>query len=108
MAGTRRRMGWPHRVKELLKSSLVLLAVIAAFFILVGVLAWMRNSACDRLNDARLAHLEPGHDDPGPGSIYVIGVGTGPPPSQLDEYYDAEAEMANAGCEGTGRTGPGD
>jgi hypothetical protein len=96
-----------ERAKDLLKGSLVVLALIAAFFLAVGLLSLMRNSACDRLNDARLQHLEPGHEEPGPGSLYVIGVGTGPPPSQLEEYYAAEAEMENAGCEGTGRPGPG-
>ena len=91
-------MSWPSRVKDLLKGMLVLLALVAVFFALVGVLALTRQSSCDRLDEARVEHLEPGHDTPGPGSIYVIGVGPGPPPSELFEYLEAEAEMERAGC----------
>ena len=91
-------MTWSSRVKDLLKGMLVLVAVVAAFFVVVGVLTLMRESSCDRLDAARVEHLEPGHDTPGPGSIYVIGVGPGPPPSELFEYLEAEAEMERAGC----------
>lgn len=91
-------MTWSSRVKELLKGVLVIVALLATFFVVVGVLTLTRQSACDRLDAARVAHLEPGHDTPGPGSIYVIGVGPGPPPSQLFEYLEAEAEMERAGC----------
>lgn len=101
-------MTWSKRVKDLAIGALIVLALVAAFFIGVGVLGLFHHSACNRLNDERLSHLEPGHEHPGPGSIYVIGVGTGPPPSELEEYYEAEAAMENAGCEGTGRPGPGD
>lgn len=101
-------MTWSERVKDLAKGALVILALVAAFLLAVQVLAFFRDSGCDRLDAERLSHLEPGHDTPGPGSIYVIGVGSGPPPSQLEQYYEAEAEMENAGCEGTGRSGPGD
>jgi hypothetical protein len=89
---------WSSRVKELLKGVLVLVALVATFFVVVGVLTLMRESSCDRLDAARVEHLEPGHDTPGPGSIYVIGVGPGPPPSELFEYLEAEAEMERAGC----------
>lgn len=91
-------MTWSSRVKELLKGVLVLIALVATFFVVVGVLTLTRHSSCDRLDAARVEHLEPGHDTPGPGSIYVIGVGPGPPQSQLFEYLEAEAEMERAGC----------
>ena len=91
-------MTWSSRVKELLKGVLVLVALVATFFVVVGVLTLMRESSCDRLDAARVDHLEPGHDTPGPGSIYVIGVGPGPPPSELFEYLEAAAEMEKAGC----------
>ena len=91
-------MTWSSRLKELLKGVLVLVALVATFFVVLGVLTLTRESACDRLDAARVEHLEPGHDTPGPGSIYVIGVGPGPPPSQLFEYLEAEAEMERAGC----------
>jgi hypothetical protein len=99
---------WSKRAKDLMLGALVVLALVAAFFIAIGVLQLFHHSACDRLNGERLSHLEPGHDHPGPRSIYVIGVDPGPPPSELDAYYEAEAAMENAGCEGTGRPGPGD
>jgi hypothetical protein len=89
---------WSSRVKELLKGVLVLLALVAVFFAMVGVLTLMRHSSCDRLDAARVEHLEPGHDTPGPGTIYVIGVGPGHPPSELFEYLEAEAAMERAGC----------
>ena len=91
-------MTWSSRVKELLKGVLVLVALVATFFVVVGVLTLTRQSSCDRLDEARVEHLEPGHDTPGPGSIYVIGVGPGPPPPELFEYLEAEAEMERAGC----------
>jgi len=91
-------VSWSSRVKDFLKGMLVLLALVAVFFVLVGVLTLTRQSSCDRLDEARVEHLEPGHDTPGPGSIYVIGVGPGPPASELFEYLEAEAEMERAGC----------
>lgn len=91
-------MTWSSRVKDLLKGVLVLVALVATFLVVVGVLTLTRQSSCDRLDAARVEHLEPGHDTPGPGSIYVIGVGPGPPPSELFEYLEAEAEMERAGC----------
>jgi hypothetical protein len=101
-------LAWSKRVKDLVVGALIVLALVAGFFIGIRVLGLFHHSACNRLNGERLSHLEPGHEHPGPGSIYVIGVGPGPPPSELDEYYEAEAAMENAGCEGTGRPGPGD
>lgn len=101
-------MTWSTRAKGFVKEVLVVVAVLGAFFAAVGVLTMLRHSACDRMNEDRLSHLEPGHIHPGPGSIYVKGVGRGPPPSELQEYYEAEAAMENGGCKGTGRPGPGD
>jgi hypothetical protein len=96
------------RAKDLAKSFLVVLALLAALLAAAAVLTLSRHSACGRLNDERLSHLEPGHAHPGPDSIYVKGVGPGPPPSEVVAYYEAEAAMENAGCPGTGRPGPGD
>ena len=92
-------MTWSERVKDLMKGLLILVALAAAFLAVVGFLSITRQSSCDRLDAARAAHLESGHDSPGPGSIYVRGVGPGPPPSELREYLEAEAEMLGAGCE---------
>jgi hypothetical protein len=91
-----------------MKSLLVVVAIVAVVLLIAGVLSMLRHSACGRLDAERIAHLEPGHIHPGPDSIYVKGVGAGPPPSELVAYYEAEAAMENAGCEGTGRPGPGD
>lgn len=82
-----------------MKGLLVILAVVAAFLAVVGVVTLLHRSSCGRLDAARVAHLEPGHDSAGPGSIYVRGVGPGPPPSELDAYLEAEAEMLRAGCD---------
>lgn len=101
-------MTWSRRAKSFVLELLVVLGILAAFFTAVGVLAMLRHSTCGRLDAERLSHLEPGHIHPGPGSIYVKGVGPGPPPSELVAYYEAEAAMENAGCSGTGKPGPGD
>ena len=93
---------------DLVKGLLIILAILAALFAAAGGLKLIHNSACGRLDGERLSHLEPGHIHPGPDSIYVKGVGPGPPPSELVAYYEAEAAMENAGCPGTGRPGPGD
>jgi hypothetical protein len=90
---------WSDRAKGSLKGALVLLALAAAFFVWVGVLALMRQASCDRLDAERISHLEPGHITRGPGSIYVIGIEPGPPPSQITEYWEAEAAMERAGCD---------
>jgi hypothetical protein len=81
-----------------MKGVLVLLALAAAFLIWVGALELAHRASCNRLDAERVLHLEPGHDRPGPGSIYVIGVGPGPPPSEILEYLEAEAAMDSAGC----------
>jgi hypothetical protein len=86
-------------VKDVMKGLLILLALVAALLAAAGFLAITRQSSCDRLNAVRVSHLEPGHDSPGPGSIYVKGVGPGPPPSELQQYLEAEANMLRAGCE---------
>lgn len=92
-------MTWSSRGKDLLKGVLVLLALAAAFFVLVGVLTTLNQKECDRLDAVRVSHLEPGHDTRGPGSIYVIGVGPGPPRSEITQYWEAEAAMERAGCD---------
>jgi hypothetical protein len=83
-------------VREGLMSALVLIAVIAAFFVVVGVLALLKHESCDRLDAERVSHLQLGHDTPGPGSIYVKGVGTDR--SEITEYLEAVAAMESAGC----------
>jgi hypothetical protein len=88
-----------ERLTSLLKNLLLLVAIVASVFAAAGVMTFFRDTACDRLDAERVSHLEPGHDTPGPGSIYVIGVGPGPPKSQIIEYLEAEAAMTRAGCE---------
>jgi len=41
----------------------------------------------------------PGHETRGPGSIYVIGISPGPPPSQIIQCWEDEAAMERAGCD---------
>lgn len=53
-------------VKDKMMGVLVLIAVIAAFFVAVGVLALLKHESCDRLDEERVLHLQPGHDTPGP------------------------------------------
>ena len=101
-------MSWRKRAIHYLTGVLVILALLAGFFTAVGLLTLSNRSTCNRLNETRLNYLEPGHFHPGSRSIYVKGVGPGPPPSELDQYYEAEAAMEQAGCPGTGRPGPGD
>jgi hypothetical protein len=83
-------------VKGRFMSFLVFIAVIAAFFVAMGVLAFLRHGACDRLDADRVSHLQPGHDTAGTGSIYVKGVGTDR--SEITEYLEAVAAMDSAGC----------
>jgi hypothetical protein len=87
-----------ERAKNVVLGMLVVLAVVAALFVGVGVLSYLRGVACDRLDAKRIAFLEPGHTTPGPHSIYVKGVGRGPPKSQIIPYLEAEAEMRRSGC----------
>ena len=47
------------RMKELLLSLLVVLAVVGAFFVAVGVISMLRDEVCEHPDDARLEHLEP-------------------------------------------------
>ncbi len=96
-------MARPNRAREAVKGLLVVLALATAFFLWVQVLALQHQAECNRLNAERLSHLEPGHETRGPGSMYVIGVGPGPPPSQIREYWEAEAAMERAGCDVPGR-----
>lgn len=91
-------MTFSNWAKGSVKGLLVVLALAAAFGMWLGVLSLLHHTSCDRLDAARLEHLEPGHDTPGPGSIYVIGVGKGPPPSQIMAYLEAEAAWKRAGC----------
>jgi hypothetical protein len=90
---------WSNLAKESAKGALVLLALAAAFFAWLGVLKILHHASCDRLDAVRISHLEPGHDTRGPGSIYVIGVGPGPPRSEILQYWEAEAAMERAGCD---------
>jgi hypothetical protein len=99
---------WSKRAVHYMTGVLVIVALFAGFFTIVGGLSLLNRSTCNRLNQERLSHLEPGHIHPGPASIYVKGVGPGPPASELDQYYEAEAAMERAGCPWTGRPGPGD
>lgn len=94
------------RVSSFLKNVVLLLTIVGTLFLAVGVLSLLRTSACDRLDAERVAHLEPGHDVPGPGSVNVIGVGPGPPESQIIEYLEAESAMMQAGCELPARVQP--
>lgn len=91
-----------------MKSLLVVVALLAVMLVLAWGLSMLRDRTCGRLDAERISHLEPGHLHPGPDSIYVKGIGPGPPPSELVAYYEAEAAMESAGCGGTGRPGPGD
>jgi hypothetical protein len=93
------RVTWSKRLKDSLAGLLVVAGLLVAFFAVVGVVSLLRQSSCDRLNDARIVYLEPGHETPGPNSMFVRGVGPGPPPSQLEPYLEAEAEMQRAGCD---------
>ena len=94
------------RLSSFLKNVLLLVAIVGAFSVAIGVLSLLRTSACDRLDAERIAHLEPGHDVPGPGSVNVIGVGPGPPKSEIIEYLEAESAMMQAGCEVPARVQP--
>ena len=55
-----------RRVKDRLLSFLVVIAVIAALFVAVGILALLKDKSCDRLDAQRVSHLQPGHDAAGP------------------------------------------
>lgn len=92
-------MTWSSRAKESVKGLLVLLALAAAFFLWTGVLSFLRHQSCDRLDAERISHLLPGHVTRGPESIYVKGIEPGPPPSEITEYWEAEAAMERAGCD---------
>ena len=85
-----------RRVKDRLLSFLVVIAVIAALFVAVGILALLKDKSCDRLDAQRVSHLQPGHDAAGPGSIYVRGIGTDR--SEITEYLEAVSAMDRAGC----------
>ena len=87
------------RLKDSAFGLLIVAALVLAFFAAAGVVALLRDSSCDRLDDARIAQLKPGHETPGPHGMFVRGIGPGPPPSQLEAYLEAEAEMQRAGCD---------
>jgi hypothetical protein len=90
---------WSHRVKEIALGGLVVLALGVAVLLASGVLTMLHGRSCDRLDAERISHLQPGHTTRGPGSIYVIGIEPGPPPSQIREYWEAEAAMERADCD---------
>jgi len=94
------------RLSSFLKNVLLFVGIAGALLVAIGVFSLLRTSACDRLDAERVVHLEPGHDAPGPGSINVIGVGPGPPRSQIIEYLEAESAMMQAGCDVPARVGP--
>jgi hypothetical protein len=83
-------------LKEKSMGLLVVLALVVVFFAAVGALTLVRHKSCDRLDAARVSHLQAGHDSPGPGSIYVKGIGTDQ--SEIMQYLEAEAAMDRAGC----------
>ena len=85
-----------RRVKDRFLSFLVVIAVVAAFFVAVGVLDLLKHRSCDRLDAERVSHLLPGHDTNGPASIYVRGIGTDR--SEITEYLIAVSAMERAGC----------
>jgi hypothetical protein len=89
---------WSGWLKDTAKGLVIVLALGVAVLAVVGLISGLRQSSCNRLDAARVVHLEPGHDSPGPGSTFVRGVGPGPPPSELEAYLEAEAEMLRAGC----------
>jgi hypothetical protein len=101
-------VSWSRRAKELVKGLLILAGVLVAFLALIGGLSLLRDSSCGRLDAVRVSHLQPGHDAPGPDSIYVKGIDPGPPPSELDAYLEAESEMHKAGCDVPGALLPSD
>ena len=94
------------RLSSFLKNVLLFVAIVGALFVGIGGLSLLRGSTCDRLDADRVAHLEQGHDTPGPESVNVIGVGPGPPKSQIIEYLEAESAMMQAGCELPARVQP--
>jgi len=87
-------------------SLLVVLGVVVALFTAIGVLTFLRHDSCSRLDAERVSHLEPGYDTPGPGSANVIGVGPGPPKSEIIPYLEAEQAMVRAGCDVPATVGP--
>lgn len=95
-------------MKEFAKGLLVLVGLLVAVVAVIGVLSLLRDSSCGRLDAVRVSHLQPGHDAPGPDSIYVKGIEPGPPPSELEAYLEAESEMHKAGCDVPGALLPSD
>lgn len=87
-------------VKDRALSFLVVIAIVAAFLVLVGVLTVLKHRSCGRLDAVRVSHLLPGHDTNGPGSIYVRGIGTDR--SEITAYLEAVSAMDRAGCEHPG------
>lgn len=79
------------------KNLLILVALVLAFVFVAGGFSFLRHHTCDRLDDARVAFLERGHDTPGPRYMYVRGMGTDA--SHYMDYRAAESEMMNAGCD---------
>jgi hypothetical protein len=101
-------VSWSRRAKEFAKGLLVLAGLLVAFVAVIGVLSLLRDSSCGRLDAVRVSHLQPGHDAPGPDSIYVRGIEPGPPPSELEAYLEAESQMHKAGCDVPGALLPPD
>ena len=101
-------MNGSRRAREFAKGLLVLAGVLIAFFVVIGLLSLLRDSSCGRLDALRVAHLEAGHDTPGPNSMFVKGIEPGPPPSELEAYLEAESDMHQAGCDVPGGLLPSD
>lgn len=97
---------WSARLKDFMKGVLVLVALVASVGAAIGLLTFLKHTSCDRLDAERVSFLEPGHDTPGPGSIFVKGVGPGPPKSEIVPYLEAEAAMTRAGCYVPALVGP--
>jgi hypothetical protein len=79
-----------------MKNALLLVAIVVAFFAIIGSLSLIRDRACDRLEAEMLSYLEPGRDSPGSDYIYVRGVGTDR--SRLREFLDAQGAWIGADC----------
>ena len=87
------------RARELAKGGLIIVGLLAALLLGVGALTLIHHASCGRLDAERVSHLLPGHVTRGPDSRYVIGIGPGPPPSQIEAYWEAVSAMERAGCD---------
>ena len=92
-------MTWPHRAKETAKGALILVALAAVFLIWVGCSrSFVKRRATDWTRRGSRT-LSPDMTPGDPGASTFIGIGPGPPPSQVLEHWEAEAAMKRAGCD---------